>query len=112
MGRLGLPVHWRADAPPAAAKDKTLTNRDSLAGRVLRTGKRHLKTTLQPAARAILPTVSNVASKPQAPAVPLTAPERWAKAKQPAAASSPSLITAVSGGGTLVPEFIADARQN
>ncbi|MGM0929058.1 MAG: hypothetical protein ACQEXN_05045 [Actinomycetota bacterium] len=89
-----------------------MTNRDSLAGRVLRTGKRHLKTTLQPAARAILPTVSTVAGKPQAPAVPLTAPEAWAKTKQPAAAASPSLITAVSGGGTLVPEFIADARQN
>ncbi|MGW6175340.1 hypothetical protein ACWF5H_17780 [Arthrobacter sp. NPDC055138] len=89
-----------------------MTNRDSLAGRVLRTGKRHLKTTLQPAARAILPTVTNVAGKPAAPALPLTAPEAWAKAKQPAAAASPSLIAAVSGGGTLVPEFIADARQN
>ena len=89
-----------------------MTNRDSLAGRVLRTGKRHLKTTLQPAARAILPAVSTVAGTRQAPAVPLTAPEAWAKTKQPAAAASPSLITAVSGGGTLVPEFIADARQN
>lgn len=91
-----------------------MKKRNSIARRVLRKGKRHLKTTLKPAARAILPTVANVAGRPQAPAVPLTAPEPWAQAKQPPheAPAKFSLIDAVAGGGTLVPEFFTDARKS
>ncbi|NKX56489.1 hypothetical protein [Arthrobacter mobilis] len=56
--------------------------------------------------------MANVAGKPQAPEVPLKAPEPWARPQQPATeAAKPSLIGAVAGGGSLVPDFFADARK-
>jgi hypothetical protein len=99
--------------PPNRRKDHDLTDLFALPGRTLREGKRNLRKSLKPVAKALLPTVASIAGE----TIARRKPPRVAAARVPAAATepapvTPSIIDTVAGGGSLAPTIIREARSS
>ncbi|GLB68562.1 glycosyltransferase [Arthrobacter mangrovi] len=88
-----------------------MTDLFALPGRTLREGKRSLRKSLKPVAKAVLPTVAGIAGETIAPRKPARVPAASVPAvsaeREPAA---PSIIEIVAGGGSLAPTIIREAR--
>ncbi|WP_336715040.1 hypothetical protein [Arthrobacter sp. USHLN218] len=88
-----------------------MTDLFALPGRTLREGKRNLRKSLKPVAKAVLPTVAGIAGETIAPRKPARVPAASAPAvsaeRKP---ETPSIINIVAGGGSLAPTIIGEAR--